>query len=140
MYSSFYSNSWWEYDEYNSKQLEIYYNDYNKRKSIMNGEVPYYVVEPNTVQPSSTLKCTFEEIDYNDMPHEKNNQKDVQYTIYIGNIKYIVDLENWKQINCCDNKRTRKIKRIEIPNDNIMSPLQYLKNNYNYRGIAGTPV
>jgi hypothetical protein len=152
LYSSNFSDTWWGYDDKCSDKLDKIYNDYNKRKTVLNDKKNTDIVIPQTdpiVDKSHVViaKCNFDTVDYtddNDGDSDKSVDidSDFNYLVDFNNIKFFIDLEHWQQINSNDANKKRKIKRIEFPPNVVGETARknYLISNYGFRGIAGTPV
>jgi hypothetical protein len=150
LYSAKYGNMWWCYDCNTSKKLTDIYNDYKKRNNTLTNTSPYKVADPsfiniNTDQiPSKDLSFDF--VSYDDTSNSvnssdmiiketNNSEKIIDYIITTNNNSFLIDFNNFQQINCVQHRK-RKIKLIEIP-DGVSDIKSYLQNNFKVKGVAG---
>lgn len=162
LYSSNFNNKWWCYDIKSTRMIETIYTDYclikemndiytdldlgiNLRKKItktISNDAAYIKINDDDLD-------NYDEVNFEDddslnksfsSDQIKKKSSGIPYIIKAGNTEYRIDFENMRQINTIDNTKTRKIKRLEIPNsiieDGYDEILEFLKCN-NVIGISG---
>lgn len=150
LYSAKYGNMWWCYDNDTSKNLTDIYNDYKKRNNTLINTSAYKVADPSFINintdPIPSKDLSFDFVSYDDttssvnssdmiIKETNNSEKIIDYIITTNNNSFLIDFNNFQQINCVQHRK-RKIKLIEIP-DSVSDIKSYLQNNFKVKGIAG---
>lgn len=143
LFSSNFGNRWWCYNEENSKKLDIIMSDYEKRHKSPDNDIKNLSHDSqnivHTINDKTIANPSYDPVAYNDQ-HDNDvlHHDDSDYTINVGNTKYMIDLDKWQQINLFNKNKKRNLKLLPLPPHlNIMQKVDFLKNN-NVVGIAGT--
>jgi hypothetical protein len=161
-YSTIYGNYWWLYDLNSSKKLDKIYIDYLKRNenknknenkedikiiidsnSIDNHNPPfnnncYEILSPNNNMTTNNVDYSC--INNNEEDDEEDEEDDFDYTITICNEQYLIDFDNFKQININNSSKRRNIKRFEF--DKNLIDYNFLEDLKNQKiiGISGIKI
>lgn len=145
LYNTTHIDYWWQYDDENTKKLELIYADYEKRKNISNNQIndsiEQYLKIENKNNYSGNLidDVTYDPVTYDNDTHDttlkQENTEIIDYTITVNGEKYLIDLNNNCQKNMNNIMKKRKIKRIELPNNINLNDFYNINNIIGKNGV-----
>ena len=146
LYNTIHPDYWWQYDDENTKKLELIYDDYEKRKNIcnnkLNDSIEQYSKNENKNNYSGNLidDTTFEPVFFDSVKFTTNikqekNEPIIDYIINVNGEKYLIDLNNNYQKNMNNFMKKRNIKRIELPNNINLNEFYNMNNIIGKNGI-----
>ena len=164
LYSSNFNHKWWCYSSKLNKIVENIYEDYIlikdmnkkfdeidlgikiKKNNSKKHKIDWKDYDELNVDDFDVADVQFEDDEIDNSPQDESSlsQKKSNVTSYVikvcGN-EYRIDFDTMKQINILDSSKSRRIKRVRLPENLVGSEystiINFLKNDLNIIGISG---